>query len=419
MKEHGVGDDSALASGCEAGVDVESTSSPAAGLSTAPENHAAVLLEEERRRRADFREQVLWAFCRYAARRADVESGRLLPDAPIEPAEQARARADEELVLANYQLAIEEARRLLCTRAEREWSHEYVMQRAAEYEASLNELAEVTQRSFDQADPNDPRFGLQAASWAKWRERTHAYLWECVALSLDYEPQTPLRLQYFVAKPDHPACSIDRVQIFPRLGTLRRLVDFSDRLNHASRFVPPETPQDAALLACGPIAEERWRTLVVLRDFARLAVSQGWSIPQGLKELADPAAPVEGRFQKGAPANDPQSTTSPTCPSPATVAPSEAVETAVQRVPTSVTRHKIKRRAAPLDLAFEKARAKAGPGAAWSVVWDELVKDAQSESPTPPLVDVKDGVVFYGVDPARKLTREAFRKRMGRTAPGP
>ncbi|EGJ11951.1 hypothetical protein [Rubrivivax benzoatilyticus] len=274
------------------------------------------------------------------------------------------------------------------------------------------------QDALDASDPSGKPWGLQQAKWGadSWKGTGRLELWQAVALSLGFMPFTRVVASALVNKVEDPRW-INEPDWFPRLRTLRQLVEFSDRLNIASRFFLSETPRDGALLAVGTIAEERWRTSVVLRDFARWAASQGWTIPHGLKELADTAAPVEGRFQKGDPANDPQAATS--CPPSVTVAPCEAIETEEQRVPTSVTRHKIKRRAAPLDPAFEKARAKAGPGAAWSVVWDELVKDAQSESPTPPLADVKDGVVFYGVDPARKLTREAFRKRMGRTAPGP
>ncbi|MBZ8138850.1 hypothetical protein CLD22_02910 [Rubrivivax gelatinosus] len=196
------------------------------------------------------------------------------------------------------------------------------------------------QDALDASDPSGKPWGLQQAKWGadSWNGTERLELWQAVALCLGFMPFTRVVASAVVNKIEDPRW-INEPDWFPRLRTLRQLVEFSDRLNIASRFALSEMPRDGALLADGPIAEARWRTLVVLRDFALWAVSQGWTIPQGLKELADSAEPLVGRFQKGDPANDPQAATSTSCPPPATVVQSEAIETPKQRRERLAKRH--------------------------------------------------------------------------------
>lgn len=112
------------------------------------------------------------------------------------------------------------------------------------------------------------------ADWEFWSQKTKAYLWECVALSLNYDPHEEI-------------CDDAKYGLPPKIFD-----QFSKRLAIAGDYVSG-TRQQGKILTLTMYMGGPTYNLVDLREFAAWANGMKWEVPSQLVALgaAPPASP--------------------------------------------------------------------------------------------------------------------------------
>jgi hypothetical protein len=125
--------------------------------------------------------------------------------------------------------------------------------------------------------------------WNLWRQIPTVKAFEAVALSLDIDPKTVRRVDLKAAN-EAIALRDDRIGLMAKQwallnpgGPCVRFVEESEEFNE--RFeVTVRTVEE--LPSAGGASHDHADRLVRLSEFAAFAQSNGWKIPDGLKELA-------------------------------------------------------------------------------------------------------------------------------------